>query len=132
MNESGSDQFYDLKHSTISNVKAAIKWAKELSIKTFIDYLDCSKSTARQHSDMAFDEILELINEAAAQYFRIILRKNFNWFGILTNNKHIEDVIEIGIRGIMVGKKEIFVFCYLKRKLFEDMEKQFELTLINQ
>lgn len=130
MNESRTDQFYDLKHFTIANVQAALRWAKERSIKTFIDYLDCSKSAARKPSDMAFDEVLELIHEAAARYFRIILRKNFNWFGILTNNKHLEDVIEMGIRGIMVGKKEIFVFCYLKKELFEEMTGKFALTQI--
>lgn len=78
MNPSVSDRFYDLKHSTVVVVKSALRWAKERSIKTFIDYLDCSKSTARQPSDMAFDEVLELIDKTAAQYFRIILRKKFN------------------------------------------------------
>ena len=131
MNPLGSDQFYDLKRPTIANVQSALKWVEARAIKTFIDYLDCSKSTARQPSDMAFDEVLKLIDEAAAQYFRVILRKNFNWFGILTNNKHLEDVIEIGLRGIMVGKKEIFVFCYLKRKLFEEMAGKLALTQIS-
>jgi len=55
VNPPGSDQFYDLKRPTISNVKATLTWAKELSIKIFIDYLDCSKSTSRQPADMAFD-----------------------------------------------------------------------------
>ena len=131
MNPSSSDQFYDLKRPTISNVKAALKWAKELSIKTFVDYLDCSKSTARQPSDMAFDEVLELIDEAAAQYFRIILRKNFNWFGILSSDAYLEDVIEIGLRGIEIGKKEIFIFCYLKKDFFDEMNEKFALTQIS-
>ncbi len=130
MNPSGSDQFYDLKRPTISNVKVALKWIKERSIKTFVDYLDCSKSTARQTSDMAFDEVLELIDEASARYFRVILRKKFNWFGILSSDAHLEDVIEIGLRGIMVGKKEIFVFCYLKKESFEEMAGKFALTQI--
>ena len=42
----------------------------------------------------------------------------------------VEDVIEIGIRGITVGKKEIFIFSYLKKELFDDLEKQFKLSLI--
>ena len=131
MNPTGSDQFFDLKRSTIPNVKSALTWAKELSIKTFVDYLDCSKSTARQPSDMAFDEVLELIDEAAAQYFRIILRKNFNWFGILSSDAYLEDVIEIGLRGIEIGKKEIFIFCYLKKDFFDEINEKFALTQIS-
>lgn len=130
MNAAGSDRFYDLKYPTIAVVKSALSWAKERSIKTFIDYLDCSKSTARQHSDMAFDEVLELIDEAASQYFRIIRREKFNWFGILANDRHIEDVIEIGLRGIQIGQKEIFIFCYLKKELFDEMNEKFALTQI--
>ena len=42
----------------------------------------------------------------------------------------VEDVIEIGIRGITVGEKEIFIFSYLKKELFDDLEKQFKLSLI--
>lgn len=131
MNESGPDQFYDLKQPTIANVKAVLTWAKERSIKTFIDYLDCSKSTARQTSDMSFDEVLELIDKAAAVFFRVILRKNYNWFGILSNDAHVEDVIEIGIRGIQDGKKELFIFSYLKKELFEELQNKYELDFIN-
>lgn len=130
MNASGSDQFYDLKCPTVANVKSALTWTKERSIKIFIDYLDCSKSTARQPSDMAFNEVLELIDEAAAQYFRIILRKNYNWFGILTSDRHIEDVMEIGLRGIQFDQKEIFIFCYLKKEILSKMSKKFELTRV--
>ena len=36
----------------------------------------------------------------------------------------------MGIRGIMTGKKEIFVFCYLKKELFEEMTGKFALTQI--
>lgn len=124
------DIFFELTQPTIANVRAVLAWAEKYAIKTAIDYLDCSKSFSRQPSDMAFNEVLELIDKVAAQYFRIILRKNYNWFGILTNNKHLEDVIEMGIRGIMIGKKEIFVFCYLKKELFEEITGKFALTQI--
>lgn len=125
------DQFYDLKSPTVSNAKEALSWAKERSIKTFVDYLDCSTSTARQPSDMAFDKALGLIDKNAAEGFRVILRKNYNWFGVLSTDAHIEDVIEIGIRGIRNGKKEIFIFSYLKKEWFEELECQFELTHID-
>ena len=80
---------------------------------------------------MAFDEVLKLIDEAAAQYFRVILRKNFNWFGILSSDAYLEDVIEIGLRGIEIGKKEIFIFCYLKKDFFDEMNEKFALTQIS-
>ena len=112
-------------------MQSALKWVEARAIKTFIDYLDCSKSTARQPSDMAFDEVLELIDEVATQYFRIILRKNFNWFGILSSDAYLEDVIEIGLRGIEIGKKEIFIFCYLKKDFFDEMNEKFALTQIS-
>ena len=47
-------------------MQSALKWVEARAIKTFIDYLDCSKSTARQPSNIAFDEVMELIDEAAA------------------------------------------------------------------
>jgi hypothetical protein len=121
VNETGQDQFYDLKHPTIANEKSALTWVKERSIKTFVDYLDCSESTARQPSDMPFDAVLKLIDKSAAELFRVILRKNYNWFGILSNDAHVEDVIEIGIRGIKDGKKELFIFSYLEEKWFEEL-----------
>jgi len=124
------DLFFELKRLTIANVRAVLEWAHKHAMKTAIDYLDCSKSFSRQSSDMAFHEVLELIDKKSAPYFRIILRKNFNWFGILSTDAHVEDVIEIGIRGITVGEKEIFIFSYLKKELFDDLEKQFKLSLI--
>jgi hypothetical protein len=130
VNETGQDQFYDLKVPTASNAKAALSWAKERSIKTFIDYLDCSKSSARQPSDMVFDDVLKLIDESAAKFFRVIVRKNYNWFGLLSDDAHVEDVIEIGIRGIRDGKREIFIFSYLEKTLFQDLEERFELVQI--
>lgn len=124
------DLFYDLERPTIANAKSALTWAKNRSIKTFIDYLDCSKSTARQPSDMNFGEVLNLVNKTATQYFRIIFRKNYNWFGILSTDAHVEDVIEIGIRGIMVGKQELFIFSYLKKELFDELNQEFSLLQI--
>ena len=122
------DSFYDLKKPTITNVRAVLKWAHENSIKTNIDYLDCSKSFSRRPSDLDFDEVMQLIKKPSKPFLRVILRKNFNWYSLLTEGEHVEDVLEVGFSGVKLDRNEIFVFCYLKWEFLGRMKEKFELA----
>ena len=89
-----------------------------------VDMLEAHKSFARVKADKSFQEVLELLGEDSLEYFRIILRKNQNLFGILTNQAIVKDILEIAIRGINIGRKEYFIFIYLDKNKLNDLKKR--------
>jgi len=63
-------------------------------------------SFGRQLSDKKIEEILSFINKKNKSYFRVILRRDYNWYPLLSDNKHIEDIIEVAMWGIEIDSKE--------------------------
>jgi hypothetical protein len=119
------DLFLWLKRPTIANVKAVLTWANERAMRTDIDCSDTAKMIRRQPSDKPFEEVVRHINGKSKSYFRVILRKNRNWFLLLTDDLHIEDMLEIGIRGIEIDGEEYFTFSYLKKEMLSKLKKKF-------
>lgn len=122
------DVFLRLVHPTIDDIRSVFEWTNKHALKTFISYLDVTKSCSRISSDKELGEVVNLINRKAKPYFRIILRSNFNWFLILTEEKHIEDVVEVFIRGIEIDSKEYFIQCYLEKELLRKLKRNFMLA----
>ncbi len=123
----GRDRFYYLKHNTLANIRDVILWADKNGFRTLVDMLDVRVSMGRIQSDKDFKTVFGLINVKAKPYFRIILRKNMNLFGYLYDEAVIGDLLEIGIRGIDVDRKEYFIFIYLMPELIEELKKRHEL-----
>ncbi len=119
------DEFYFLKKNTVKKVKEILNWAKNNSLKLEVDML-VRGQLARIPSDKSFDEVLGLLNTEDLPYFRIILRKDMNLYGILYDDLHIDDILEIGIRGIDVGEKEYFIFIYLDKKHLKELMKRYK------
>jgi len=69
--------------------------------------------------------ITNINNGKSKPYFRVILRKNRNWFLLLTDKLHIEDMLEIGIRGVEINGEEYFTFSYLKKEMLGKLMKKF-------
>lgn len=67
------------------------------------------------------------IGAHAKPFFRVILRKNQNWYLLLTDEKHIEDLIEISVRGIEIRSKEYFIQCFLRKELMGRLKTKFHL-----
>lgn len=124
------DVFMCLRHSTIAEIRSVFEWARKYAIKTDISCLDVSRDFSRRPSAKRFEEIVNLINRKAKPYFRIIIRMDFNWFLLLTDKKHIEDLIEIGIRGIEIDSGEYFIQCFLKKELLKQLKRKFALVEI--
>lgn len=124
------DIFFRLPHPTIAEIRSIFEWANKHALKTHISCLEVSKSWSRIPSSKSFDDVVDFINRQAKPYFRIVLRKNMNWFAVLAEERHIEDVIEIAIRGIEIDEKEYFIQCYLKKELLGRLKSKFAVTEI--
>ena len=106
------DIFFCLKNSTIAKVRSLFEWSHKHAMRTDVYFWEGTNLDKRPAQE-TFEEVLGYINRRAKPYFRVILRKNRNWFLLLSDKKHFEDFIEICIRGIDVGSKEYFVRCFL-------------------
>lgn len=121
------DIFYDLENKTVKKVKEILKWADKNGERTDVDMLDVYKSWARTKSDKDLETVLSLIDKKALPYFRIIVRKEMNLFGILSEEKIIKDMLEIGIRGIDVDSKEYFIFIWMEKGYLEELERKYKI-----
>lgn len=123
------DIFFCLKNSTIDKVRDLFEWGHKHAMRTDVYFWEDTNLDKRPAKE-TFEEVVGYINREAKSYFRVILRKNWNWFLLLSNKKHFEDFIEICIRGIDVGSKEYFVRCFLKKELMPNLKKRFPLEQI--
>ena len=82
-----NDIFYRMMNGNPKEIKAILKWANENGLKTEVTMLDVHKSWSRTKSDKDFDTVVGLINESAAKYFVVIIRKQMNLFAILKMKK---------------------------------------------
>ncbi len=121
------DIFYDLENKTVKKVKEILKWADENGERTDVDMLDVYKNWARTKSDKDLETVLSLIDKKALPYFRIIVRKEMNLFGILSEEKIIKDMLEIGIRGIDVEEREYFIFIWMEKRYLEELERKYKI-----
>ncbi len=126
----GCDIFFRLEHPTIAEIRSILEWTNKNSLRTEVSCLEASKSFQRHVADKSLNEILDHVSRSAKPFFRVILRKNFNWFLTLSGKRHIEDVIEVGLRGVDIGHKEYFIQCFLKKELLVDLRKKFRLIKI--
>jgi len=124
----GRDVFYSLKSDSLADIKDILSWANKNGLRTNVTMLDVRVSFARIKSDKDFEEVFDLINETSN--FRLILRKNMNLFDILSDEKIINDILEIGIRGIDADSKEYFIMIYLEKNFLEKLKKRYELKEI--
>ena len=92
-----------------------------------VSFLDGSSLGRSRTTEVSIDELLKRIGRKSKGYFRIIFRKDFNWFMFFTDKRHIEDLIEIGKRSIDVGEREYFIHCYLDKKWLNPLMKKFPL-----
>lgn len=127
-----SDVFYELEKENIEEIKKVLKWAKENSRIIKVNVLDCSKSFGRGKADKTFDEVFNLIDKNSLGFFRIILRKDTNVFGLFSDKLKIMDYLEIGIRSINVGRKEYFIFIYLNKKKLGELKKAFVIKEVGE
>lgn len=122
--------FYELVQKDIRKIKDILVWAHKNAIKTEICMLDCSKSFARRKVDTPFKEMVEKITYDALGFFCIILRKNGNGWGIISDNNEPIDFLEIGIRNIMIMGIEYFIFIYLEDTKLLDLKKIYKIKAL--
>ena len=125
MNYPGQDIFYWLKRPTVAGVRAVLNWAHKRAMRTDVYCSDTAKDVRKEYSDRPFKEVLRHINGKSKSYFRVILRKDRNWYLLLTDNLHIEDMIEIGIRGVDIDDEEYFIHSYLKKEMLGKLKRKF-------
>jgi len=123
------DIFFCLKNATIAKIRGLFEWGHKHAMRTDVYFWENSDLDKRP-AEETFEQVLEYINRKSKPYFRVILRKNWNWFLLLSDEKHFEDFIEICIRGIDVGPKEYFILCFLKKEWLPKLEENFSLGQI--
>ena len=123
------DLFYWLKNATIAKIGSLFEWAHKRAMRTDV-YFWGKNDTKKYPAEETFEQVIGYINRKAKPYFRVILRKNQNWFLLLSDKKHLEDLIEICIRGIDIGPKEYFVRCFMKKELLPELKKKYSLKQI--
>ena len=101
------DIFLWLERDTIPEIRDVFNWALEHALLSEVSFLDGSSFARKTTTDITVDELLKHINSGTKKYFRIIVRRNFNWFLLLSDKGHIEDLIEIGLGAYMLVKGHI-------------------------
>ena len=129
MTEQQQDIFFCLKNSTIAKVRGLFEWSHQRAMRTDVYFWETDNLDKRP-AEETFEEVIGYIDRNAKSYFRVILRKNWNWYLLLSDKKHFEDFIEICVRGIDVGSKEFFVRCFLKKEWMPTLKKKFLLEQI--
>lgn len=124
------DIFYRTCGMSVERIKEIIAWAHENGLSTRVTMLNARKSLGRVDSDKDFNEVFDLIDERCGDFFRIILRKEMNLFAILTDELFIDDIIEIGIRGIDVGPNEFFISILVDKKYIGELLGRYGLEKI--
>jgi hypothetical protein len=121
-----------MKNANPKKIKEFLKWANNNGLKTAVTMLDVHKSAGRIKSDKDFKTVLALIDNNDTRYFRIILRKQMNLFGISSEEKVIDDMLEIGIRGIDADAKEYFIIIYMDKRFTDTLVKRYDLKMVEQ
>jgi len=122
------DLFLWLKRPTITEVRAVLNWAHKRAMRTDIFSSDTAKDVRKDYSDKPFEDVVRQINGKSKSYFRVILRKDRNWYLLLTDKLHIEDMLEIGIRGVEIDGEEYFIHSYLKKEMLSKLRRKFSLS----
>jgi len=125
MSEERQDVFYWLKRPTIAKVKAVMLWAHERAMKTEVHRSDRAKGIRRHRCDTPLEEVVRHVNGEARSFFRVILRRDRNWFLLLTDKLHIEDMLEIGICEVEIDGEEYFTFSYLRKEMLDELKRTF-------
>lgn len=125
------DVFYKLKNPSSKRAKELLRWANDNGLRTYVTMLDIHKSVARIPSDKNFDTVVNLIGAVAAKFLRVILRKDMNLFGRLTDELVINDILEIGIRSIDADSKEYFICVLLDKKFLNVLKRTYELERVS-
>ncbi len=123
------DIFFHLKNPTLTKIRNLFEWGHKHAMRSDVYFWE-DTNLAKRPAEETFGEVLGYINRGAKPFFRVILRKNMNWFLLLSNKRRLEDLVEIGIRGIDVGAKEYFVRCFLKKEWMPALKKKFSLEQI--
>ena len=126
------DDFYVIEKATPSRVKKILRWADKNALRTDVTMLQACKSFARTGSDKGFDEVVNLIDKSASEFFRVALRKDWNAFLILSDKKDIRDLLGVFVRGIDVDMgttkaKEYFIEIFMNPDKLDEIKKMCRL-----
>jgi len=122
------DVFYLVDNLTPNMIKNILTEANKIALFLDISYLSSENIVHRKNAEKEkLENLLPLITKKQVDFFRLIIRKNFNWYMILKDTSHIEDIIEICVRNIIKEDKEYFISCYVQVKHFERFKKKYKL-----
>ena len=123
------DDFFSIKAITPDIVRELFKDAQSIALLTDISYQDSKHIMARQVTqEVSLEQLLTHINESQMDFFRFAVRRQFNFFLILADHKHFEDILEVFIRNICVDDKEYFLKCYVPIKHFDNFQEKYQLV----
>ena len=124
------DRFFLLKNPTVKKLHKILRWANSCALFSQVTFLDCTQSFRRLHSDKKIEDLLPFITQKNKTCFKVILRRDFNWYGWFSDDTHIEDIIEVAMWGIEIDSKEYFIQCFLKKEYMPQLNKKFDLVEI--
>jgi len=121
------DVIFQLKNPSLDKIKEVLIWANSIGKKTDINMVDCYMGFTQMASDRSFSDVMNLITPACVDFFRIILRRSMNVFGIISKEPDTRDVLEISVRGIGKGRAEYLICIYLQEECLEELQKMVEV-----
>jgi hypothetical protein len=129
-----ADIFYVLEKVNAKKIKEIFREANKESLETDLSYQPLH-NIGRQRADKDFDTLIDAINYESLKHkfithhFRIILRKEMNLFGIISDKKERKDILEIFIDNIYLDneKEEYSIFMYLDKAYLSKLKEKYDL-----
>lgn len=105
-------KFYDTKVLTLDKKKKLLNEAKSKALAVRVEELDCSKSWARQSSDISVNEMLEKHLDDSSHF--VVIKRDVSFLDK-------EDYFEIGFSTMKTPSLFLFIFLNLEQgKLIVD------------
>ena len=100
------DIFFCLKNSTIAKIRDLFEWGYKHAMRTDVYFWE-NTNLDKRPAEETFEEVMGYINRKAKPYFRVILRKNWNWYLLLSDKKRFDDLSRYAFAGSRWVRKSI-------------------------
>jgi hypothetical protein len=122
------DDFYVLNNESTASIKELLNYANNNAKITDVSMR--GSHNYREKSDKTFEELLESMEDMPPTFCRVIYRRQMNLYLILYDELHIDDIVEIGVRGMRSGNKEYFIMSYLDKEKITEIQENYKLRKI--
>lgn len=110
------DIFYDINKLSLKKKEALLREAKGMSIRWWVDALDCTKSMLRKTVEMPFDEAMKKISHALCVFIHRRGYDNWQWY------------LETGFR--TMTSPDYFLWINVNQTEIEGLVKKYKIKVL--